>query len=270
MKAAAIVFMVVALAAVARSEPAWTPPTVPGVGFEQRIGARLPLHTSWIDDTGARVRLAGCFTGKPVVMVFGYSRCPQLCSVVASGAVEALRDLAGTVGRDFAVVYVSIDPSDTPRDLAALKRRDVGRYGRGDTGGGWRYLAGNAEAIRQVTEAAGFRFTFAPQTRLYSHASGFIVATPDGRIARYFFGIDFNAKEIATALERAAQGETGKPAFNLLLACARGLGIAGRHGALIWGALTAGVLATIAAVFGGIGWMLWAERRRGLGRGGAR
>jgi protein SCO1/2 len=270
MNRGAIIILAAVLTTVARAQPAWTPPAVPGVGLVQRLGERLPVDTTWTDDTGARVRLAGCFDGRPAVLVFGYSRCPQLCSIVASGAVEALRDLTGTAGRDYRVLYVSIDPADTPRDLAALKRRDVGRYGRGTAGSGWRYLCGEADAIRAVTEAAGFHFTYDSRTRLYAHASGFLVLTPDGRIARYFFGVDFDPKEIAAALDRAEKGKTGEPVFSLLLACARGVGITGRHGVVIWGALTAGVLGTVVAVFGGIGWMLWKERGRGVGTGGAR
>jgi protein SCO1/2 len=96
---------------------------------------------------------------------------------------------------------------------------------------------------------------------LYAHPSGFLVATPDGRISQYFLGVDFDAHELASGLERAAAGKTGQPVFNLLLACARGLGISGRYGKLIWACLTAGVVVTVGAVAGGIGWMLRAERR---------
>jgi protein SCO1/2 len=245
----------------ARAEPTWTAPAAPGVGFDQNIGATLPLGTLLRDETGSRVRLGDYFGRRPVVLVFGYSRCPQLCSIVASGVVDALRGVEPSVGRDYELVYASVDPTDTPRDLAALKQRDVGRYGRTGAERGWHCVAGDDAAIRAFTAAAGFRYTFDPRTRLYAHASGFLVATPDGRIAGYFLGVDFAAKDVARSLERAAAGKTGAPVFNLLLLCAHGLGITGRYGAIIWTTLTVAVLATVAIVFGGILWMLRAERR---------
>jgi protein SCO1/2 len=244
----------------ARAESTWTAPAAPGVGFNQNIGAALPLATPLRDETGARVRLGDYFGRRPVVLVFGYSRCPQLCSIVASGAVDALRGVEPSVGRDYELVYASIDPTDTSRDLAALKQRDVGRYGRTGSERGWHCVAGDDTAMRALTAAAGFRYTFDPRTRLYAHASGFLVATPDGRIAGYFLGVDFAAKDVARSLERAAAGKTGAPVFNLLLLCAHGLGITGRYGTIIWTTLMVSVLATVAVVFGGILWMLRAER----------
>jgi protein SCO1/2 len=242
------------------AEP-WSAATAPGVAFEQRLGATLPLATPLRDETGARVRLADFFGRRPVVLVFGYTRCPQLCAVVAEGAVEALRGVAARVGRDFDVLYVSIDPGDGPRELAALRERDVRRYGRSGAGEGWHAVAGERSAIATLAAAAGFRFTYDPRSKLYAHASGFLVVTADGRIARYFPGIDFSPREIAAALARAGKGEIGAPAFDLLLLCARGLGVAGRYGALIWTTLMIAVAATIVAVAGGIAWMLRAERR---------
>jgi protein SCO1 len=245
----------------AGAQSPWVAPAARGVAFEQRIGGQLPLDTRLRDENRREVQLADFFHHEPVVVIFGYSRCPQLCAVVSNGTVGALRDLSATAGRDYRVVYVSIDPTDTPRDLAAMKRRDVGRYGRTGAEEGWHYLAGDESAIRRLTAAAGFHYTFDAHTKLYAHPSGFLVATPDGRIARYFLGVDFDPKEIASALERASAGKTGEPTFNLLLVCARGLGITGRYGQIIWMALSVAVVTTALGVFGGIGWMLRAERR---------
>jgi protein SCO1/2 len=250
-----------ALAVVARAET-WTAPAAPGVGFEQRVGATLPLEVPLRDEAGATVRLGDYFQQKPVVLVFGYTRCPQLCSIVASGAVAALRDVRASAGRDYMFLYVSIDPTDSARDLTALRRRDLERYGRTGAENGWHAVAGETDAVRRLTDAAGFHFTYDARSKLYAHAAGFAVATPDGRIARYFLGVDFAGADVATALERAGDGKIGAPVYNLLLVCAHGLGITGRYGAIIWGALMAAVLATVIVVFGGIAWMLRAERRR--------
>jgi len=235
------------------------------VGFEQRLGAQVPGDVVLRDETGTATTFAELLAGKPAVLVFGYSRCPQLCSVVANGIVQTLRAVKQTAGRDFSVVYVSIDPSDTTRDLAALKRRDVGRYGRSKVAGGWHYVTGTEAAIRRLTTAAGFRFTYDERQKLFSHASGFVVLTPDGRASQYFLGVDFDAQDIAHALERAADGKTGQSVFNLVLRCARGLGISGKYGKVIWVSLEIAVTLTVIVVFGGIAWMLWQERRGRLG-----
>jgi len=252
----------VALVAFTSSTRAALAPAAPGVNFEQRLGEKLPLDLGFHDETGQPVRLRNYFGNKPVVLLFGYSRCPQLCSVIANGMVETLRNVRSSVSKDYSVVYVSIDPTDTARDLAALKRRDVGRYGRTGAGRGWHCLSGEGPAIQRLTNAAGFHYTFDPRQKLYAHASGFIVATPDGRISRYFLGVDFGTKDVAKALARAAEGKTGDSVFNLLLVCARGLGVTGRYGRIIWATLEVSVTITVIVVFGGIGWMLREERRR--------
>ena len=264
MKRAWLIALAFPIAGWAAGAPSWTAPAAPGVSFEQHLGTQLPLATPLRDASGATVTLGDFFGRRPLVLVFGYSRCPQLCSVVAGGAVDALRTLSARVGRDFDVLYVSIDPTDGPRELQALRRRDVARYGRG--GDGWHYVGGeSAEGIAALTAAAGFRSTFDARSKLYAHASGLIVATSDGRIARYFLGVDFAPREVAAALGRAAEGEIGAPAFDLLLVCARGLGISGRYGGLIWTTLTLAVLATVGVVFGGIVWMLRTERQQNRG-----
>lgn len=237
---------------------------VPGVSFEQRLGATLPLDTRLRDENGQATDLRNLLDRRPAVLVFGYSRCPQLCSVVANATVETLRALEATAGRDFSVVYVSIDPRDTSRDLAALKRRDVGRYGRTGVAGGWHYLGGTDRDLHRIADAAGFHYVYDERQKLYSHAAGFLVLTPDGQVSQYFLGVDFTAKDVAKALERAQSGQTGESVFNLLLVCARGLGISGKYGRIIWVGLEIAVSLTVLVVFGGIGWMFWQERKSGL------
>jgi protein SCO1 len=236
-------------------------PAVPGVSFEQRIGESLPLDVLLRDETGAAVRFGDYFGQRPAVLVFGYSRCPQLCSVVANATVETLRTLRLTAGRDFSVLYVSIDPTDGSRELTAMKRRDVGRYGRSGVEPGWHYLGGATGELRRLTNAAGFHFTYDERSKLYAHASGFLVLTPSGRVSRYFLGVDFTAQDVAAALERAAKGKSGPSVYNLLLVCARGLGITGKYGRIIWVGLEIAVSLTVIAVFGGIGWMFYQERK---------
>ena len=229
--------------------------------FEQRIGQTLPLQRVFVDEHGAARPLQAYFGQRPVVLIFNYFRCPQLCSVVADGALDALRRLDASIGRDFSVVSISLDPTDTAAMAAVQQQQDVGRYGRTGAAAGWHTLTGSSVAVRAVADAAGFHFTYDPASNLYGHPSGMIVVTPQGVVSRYFLGVDFPASELATALTRAAANQTGEPVFNLLFICFQGGGPAGLHGRLIWIVLTVSVALTLVGVFGGVGWMLWREHQ---------
>jgi protein SCO1/2 len=240
------------------------------VRFEQRIGATLPLSTSFTDTSGASRQLREFFREKPVVLWFGYARCPQLCAVVADGTNDVLRRLEQTVGRDFRVVTISVDPLETQAEAKATETLAVRRYGRTGAAGGWNYLTGEKDAVAAVAAAAGFHFQYDPRSKQYAHPSGFIVVTPTGAVSRYFLGVDFDAKEVAAALRRASEGRLGTPIENLLLRCFRGEAIGGRYGTLIWRTLGASVFLTVIVVAGGVGWMLRQERRaRGGGERGS-
>lgn len=232
-----------------------------GVSFEQRIGETLPLDTRFTGVDGAPHQLGEYFRDQPVVLYFGYARCPQLCSVVSDAAVEVLRHLERSVGRDLQVVTISIDPTETAADARAAGRLAIRRYGRTDAARGWHYLTGGESAIAAVTRAAGFHYRYDPATQQYAHASGFVVVTPRGTISRYFLGVDFDAREVAAALNRAADGKTGPGVYDLLLLCFHGGTIGGRYGVLIWRTLEVAVTLTVIALFGGIGWMFYQERR---------
>ena len=233
----------------------------PGVRYEQRIGEQLPLDTVFTDSAGAPRRLGDFFHGEPVILCFGYARCPQLCSIIADATNDTLRRLAPTAGRDFQLVHVSIDPTETTADTKAAETLAVRRYGRTGAAAGWHYLTGTKETIARVTQAAGFHFLYNPDSKIYAHASGFLIATPTGVISRYFLGVDFSADDVAPALRRAAEGKTGITVYDLLILCCRGGKIGGRYGAIIWDALGASVALTVTGLFGGIGWMLYQERR---------
>ncbi len=238
----------------------WTPQD--GIRFEQRIGEQLPLDAVFTDTTGARRRLGEFFHGQPVVLYFGYARCPQLCSVVADGTNDVLRRLEPSVGRNYQVVTISIDPTETLRQARAAETLAVRNYGRTGAAAGWHYLTGSADSIHAVADAAGFRFRYDPASKQYAHATGFLIATPEGVVSRYFFGVDFSGNEVAPALARAAAGETGRSVYDLLLLCFHGEGITGPYGRIIWRALGASVALTVVTLFGGIGWMLRQEFRQ--------
>jgi protein SCO1/2 len=240
----------------------------PGVRFEQRIGQGLPLDVVFTDESGHARPLRTFFGRGPVVLYFNYFRCPELCSLVGQGTVDVLRELEASVGRDYTVVSISIDPGDTPEMARSQQERLVLRYGRRGSSVGWHTLVGDRAAISALTDAAGFHFAYDPRSRQYAHPSGILLVTPAGVISSYFLGIDFPAPKFATALRRAGENRTGGAVFSLLFVCFEGGSPQGRYGRLIWAALSVSVALTAAGVFGGILWMLRSEReaRAGMGR----
>jgi protein SCO1/2 len=236
----------------------WAAPA--GVRFEQRIGQGLPLGAVFTDESGHPRPLRAFFGRRPVVLYFNYFRCPELCSLVGQGTVDVLRALEASVGRDYTVISVSIDPGDTPEMARSQEERQVLRYGRRGSSAGWHTLVGDPAAISALTDAAGFHFAYDPRSRQYAHPSGLLLVTPEGVISSYFLGIDYPAPQFAAALRRAAENRTGGSVFSLLLVCFEGGSPQGRYGRLIWVALSVSVALTVAGVFGGIGWMLRSER----------
>jgi protein SCO1/2 len=203
------------------------------IRFDQKIGARVPLATEFRDETGRPVRLGEYFGSKPVLLVLGYYRCPMLCTLVSNGLVESLHDLKANVGQEFDVLDVSISPTEGPKEAAAKKREDLRHYGREGAEGGWHLLTGEEPAIHQLASAVGFRYTYDPAIKQYAHPSGFIVLTSDGRVSRYFFGVDFRAQDLADALRAAADNHTGSPVRQLLLLCFHYSPFTGKYSALI-------------------------------------
>ncbi len=231
------------------------------VRFEQRLGATLPLAAEFVDTEGTQHPLRDFFHGRPVVLYFGYARCPQLCPVVADGAVAALRQIRAEVGRNLEVVAISLDPEETPAESRARQADAVHRYGHPASASGWHFLRGDEPAIRAVADAAGFHYDYDPRSRQYAHPSGFVVVRPDGAIARYFLGVDFPARDVAQAIDDAAHNRSGRPVLDLLLLCFRGENAGGRYTALIARVLALTVVFTVLALGGGVAWMLRRERK---------
>jgi protein SCO1 len=240
----------------------------PDVGFEQRIGQALPMDVEFTGGDGVSRPLRSYFGGKPAVLVFDYFRCPELCSLVASGATDALRQLKATAGKDYAVIVVSVDPTDSIQNAASRQHEETLKYGREGASSGWHVLVGRPEEIKALTDAAGFHYRYDPRSRQYAHPSGLVIVTPTGLVSSYFLGIDYKAPEMADAVRRASENKTGASVFNLIFVCFQGGSPNGQYGGIIWAALGVGVAITISIVFGGIAWMLRTElkaRSRGVG-----
>ncbi|MCC7181548.1 MAG: SCO family protein [Acidobacteria bacterium] len=195
------------------------PGALEGVEFEQRLNTALPLDLAFLDESGREVKLGDYFVRRPVVLTFVYYECAMLCSQVMNGVTSALSALDETAGRDFEVVAVSFDPRDTPMAAAAKKKAYVDRYGRQGAEQGFHFLTGSEASIKALTDAAGFKYAWDEETQQFAHASGFVVATPDGTLSRYFFGIEYAPRDIKFALVESSAGRVGSLVDQVLLYC---------------------------------------------------
>jgi protein SCO1/2 len=189
------------------------------VGFDQKLGEQLPLEATFTDSLGRPVRLVDYFGEKPVILSLGYYECPMLCSLVRNGLYESLKQLDFTVGEEFEVVIVSIDPAETPEDAEVKRQVSIMNYERPTSEDGWHFLVGQDDSIAQLAEAIGFRYTYDEEIDQYVHPSGIILLTPEGQISRYLYGIDYPARDMRLGLVEAANNEIGSPVDQLLLTC---------------------------------------------------
>lgn len=187
--------------------------------FEQKLNTAVPQELSFTNDNGGRITLGSILAaGKPVILVPGYYKCPMLCTLVLNGLVDALQQIKLTPGRDFSLVFFSINPEERSALAMAKKRVYVRLYGRGN-GSGWYFLTDNDNQAALLSEAIGFKYVYDSGSKQYAHPSGFVLLTPEGRIARYFFGVDFAPKELRYSLVLAGGGKIGSPAERLMLLC---------------------------------------------------
>ena len=195
------------------------PAQLQNVGFAPQLNAQLPLDLSFRDESGRDVQLREYFGRKPVVLALVYYGCPMLCNQVEMGVVGSLKMLSFNAGRDYEVIFVSFDTRETP-DMAAKKKvAAVSRYARPETASGWHFLTGKEEAVRALASAANFRYSFDEQHNLFAHASGIMLLTPDGRISRYFYGVEYPSRDVRLGLVDASAGKIGTPIDHLLLYC---------------------------------------------------
>ncbi len=213
--------------------------------IEQRLGQRVPLNAVFRDEEGAPARLGNFFGERPMILAFAYYECPSLCTIVLNGLLESARNLRLDVKRDFEIVVISIHPGDLPAQAAAKKHTYTMRYSRPGTAEGWHFLTGDADAIRQVSEAVGFHYFYDKASKQYAHASGIVVLTPDGVVSRYFLGIEYPANDLRIALADASQKKVGSLADRLLLLCFHYDPTTGRYSLLIGRALQVAGVGTV-------------------------
>ena len=233
------------------------------IGFDQKLDAPLPLDTTFRDEDGRTVRLGEFFGKRPAVLAFVYYDCPMLCTQIVNALASSLRTMSLTAGEDFDVVVVSFDPRETPALARQKKAEYLNRYGRPDTAAGWHFLTGEQASITTLTQAAGFRYSWDEDTKQFAHPSGVIVVTPDGRPARYLFGIEYGPRDLRLSLVEASAGKIGSPADQLLLFCYHYDPMVGRYGLVIMRVLRLAGVATVLAIAGFIVVMVRREKRTG-------
>lgn len=195
-------------------------PNPPQASIAQKLNTQIPLDLMFRDEAGQVVRLSRYFNqGRPVVLNFVYFRCPMLCPMVLEGTTTALTHLKFDIGREFDVITVSIDPRDTAQRAAEMKEKYVRHYGRLDAAKGWHFLTAHETAIRKLTDAVGFQFTYDSRSDQFAHGAALLVLTPEGRTSRYFYGFEFKPRDLRLAIVEASAGKIGNAVDELLLLC---------------------------------------------------
>jgi len=216
------------------------------VDIEQRLGNQIPLDLKFRDESGREVRLAEYFAkGRPVALTLVYYECPMLCNQVLNGAVGAFQALSFTAGKEFEVVTVSFDPREGPELAAKKKEAYLRRYKREGAEAGWHFLTGDKASIDALAESVGFHYVWDEQSRQFAHASAVMVATPQGRLSHYFYGIDYAPKDLRLAFVEASEGRIGSPVDSLLLFCYHYDPAAGRFAPVMGVLRAAGVLTVV-------------------------
>ena len=227
-----------------------TPTALSQVSFEQRLNEQLPLDLPFKDESGRAVKLGDYFGRKPIVLTFVYYECPMLCTEVLNGLESSLRVLNESVGKEFDVITVSFDPKETPVLASGKKKAYLERYKRPEAEAGWHFLTGDQSSIDALTKAAGFNYVWDEATHQFAHASGIIVATPAGKVSRYFFGVDYAPRDVKFALIESSNEKIGSLADRLLLYCYHYDPSKGSYGFVAMRAVRIGGAVTLVALVG--------------------
>jgi protein SCO1/2 len=234
------------------------------IGIDQHLGAVLPGELSFRDEAGKTITFGDLFVDRPVILVPVYYECPMLCDVTLDGLIGALKTLDLQVGEDFDVVTVSIDPGETPELAAANEEKSLERYGRGaaTSAAGWHALVGDPDAVDALMKKLGFRYVYDAGHDQYAHASGLMVVTPQRKLARYLYGVEYSGRDLELALTEASQGTVGSLADQVLLLCYHYDPTTGRYGLVIWNVIRLLGLAVVLVLGTSIALMLRHEHNQ--------
>lgn len=240
------------------------PEALKTVGIEQKLGEQLPLETEFKDEDGKLVKLGSFFeSGRPVIVAFVYYECPMLCNQVLNGLTGTLKGINLDAGKDFDVVAISFDARefDSPALAKAKKAGYLERYNRPGTDKGWHFLTGTQASIDAVTKAAGFGYKWDEKSNQFAHAAAVIVATPDARLSKYFYGIDYSPRDLKFGLMESAQSKVGSAVDQMLLYCFHYDPSTGKYGLAILRVMRAGGVLTVLGL-GAMGLIFWRRNKR--------
>lgn len=223
-------------------------PQLKDVRIEQKLNSQVPLNLPFRDETGQPVALARYFTGRPVVLSLVYFNCPMLCPEVVQGMTKSLNVMKLDLGKDYDVLTVSFDPNDTPQ--AAAEKKTVWLQGLDprENRGSWHFLTGDQSAITALTQAVGFHYNYDPEHKLFAHATGIIVLTPEGKVSKYFYGANFSATDLRFGLIDASHAKIGTIVDEVLLFCCKYNATSGKYDLLVSRLLAIGGTVTIAGL----------------------
>ena len=236
------------------------PQTLENVGIEQHLNEQIPTDAVFKDENGNEVKLGEFFGKRPVILAMVYYECPMLCNEVLNGLTGTLKGLTFDAGKDFDVVAISFDARENEKpDLAKNKKESyMKRYGRPGTENGWHFLTGTQSEIDKVTKAVGFKYKWDEQSNQFAHAGGIMITTPEGKISRYLYGIDYAPKDVKFAVMESAQNKIGSAAEQLMLYCYHYDPATGKYGFAVLRIMRIGAVATLL----GMGTMIFAFWRR--------
>lgn len=250
---------------VTRLEP--PPKRLEGLDVTEHLDTELPLGLAFADERGRAVTLADYVRGnKPLIFTLNYSDCPMLCSLQLNGLVNALRELDWTAGEQFEIVTVSLNPLETPEQAARTEARYVGQYGRAAAAGGWHFLTGSKESIDALADALGIAYAYNEQRREYLHPAALAITTPNGRIARYLYGIEYAPKTLRLSLVESSEGKIGSSVDRVILYCFHYDQAEGRYAPVAMNIMRLGGGLTALGLGGFLGAFWFRQWRRKAGR----
>ncbi len=220
------------------------------IRFEQKLQTQVPLDLAFRDEAGHTVRLGQYFGKRPILLVLGYYECPMLCTLVLNGMVESAQDMRWSIGREFEVINVSINPAETASLAAAKKRTYLRSYGRSSAAQGWHFLTGDEPSIQRLAKEIGFHYAYDASSKQFAHPSGLVVLTPSGKVSKYLFGVTYAPRDLFSALQAASFEKVGSPIQQLILLCFRFNPITGKYSGAIIIALRVMAATTLLGVLG--------------------
>jgi protein SCO1/2 len=266
LRLAASVALVTLFAGVASAQDYLSPQGPKLATVDQRLNSPVPLNLVFKDESGRTVHLGDYFhKGKPVLLTLNYFDCPMLCNVILEGVVASIADIKYDLGKDYDVVTVSFDPRDTPEKAMQVHDKYTRRYARQGTAGGWHFLTGQEAQTKDLANAVGFHYYWDPKIQQYAHGAAIMVLTPEGRISRYFFGIEYPARDLRLALVEASKNKIGTVTDQFLLLCYHYDPATGRYSKPAMNFVRAGGTLTVLGLAGFIGLMVKREKKKNRG-----